>query len=106
MATIGSFVATKAGGWEGRIRTLTLNMRVKFVPNDDRSSDTAPAFLLLSGVYQIGAAWRRQAGNAGRSYLSVKLEDPCLPGPVSAALFESANGQEANLVWNSRDHGE
>lgn len=106
MATIGSFVATRAGGWEGRIRTLTLNMRVKFVPNDDRSSESAPAFLLLSGVCQIGAAWRRHAGNAGRPYLSVKLEDPCLPGPVSAALFESVDGQEANLVWNSRDHGE
>lgn len=103
MATIGIFEATKAGGWEGRIRTLTINLRVKFVPNDDRTTDAAPAFLIFSGASQIGVAWRRRAGGANpRDYLSAKFEDPLLSAPVSAALFEDGDGHSATLVWNHR----
>jgi uncharacterized protein (DUF736 family) len=103
MATIGTFVATKAGGWEGRIRTLTINLRAKFVPNDDRVSDAAPSFVIMSGTCQIGVAWKRQTGGSPpRNYLSVKLEDPCLVAPVTAALFEDVDGQEASLCWTPK----
>ncbi|HEY5238263.1 MAG TPA: DUF736 domain-containing protein [Rhizomicrobium sp.] len=104
MATIGTFKATKAGGWEGRIRTLTINLRAKFVPNDDRAVDMAPAFLIFCGTSQIGAAWRRRTGGSSpRDYLSAKFEDPMLVAPVSAALFEDGDGHNATLVWNFRN---
>jgi uncharacterized protein (DUF736 family) len=104
MATIGTFEATKAGGWEGRIRTLTINLRAKFVPNDDRVVETAPAFLIFSGTSQIGVAWwRRASGASPRDYLSAKFEDPMLAAPFSAALFEDGDGHSATLVWNHRN---
>ncbi|MEJ1968429.1 MAG: DUF736 family protein [Rhizomicrobium sp.] len=36
MAIIGTFTPTKEGGWSGAIRTLTIDVKAKFVPNDNR----------------------------------------------------------------------
>ncbi len=99
MAVIGTFAASKNGGWEGSIETLTINAKVRFVPNDNQAGDNAPAFRLFAGKSEIGAAWRqRSAGENPRDYLSVRLDDPSLP-LLSAALFESSDGKEAQLVW-------
>lgn len=35
---IGVFRLAKNGGWEGEIRSLVMNLKVRLVPNDDRSS--------------------------------------------------------------------
>ena len=44
MSVIGTFTPAKDGGWTGSIRTLTINMKVRLVPNDNRDNDNAPAF--------------------------------------------------------------
>lgn len=101
MAVIGKFATSKSGGWEGRICTLSLNLRAKFIPNDDRPADCSPDFYVSTLGCQIGVAWRRDPlGASGKPYLSVQLHDPVLPAPISAALFPSEDGQTANLVWN------
>ncbi len=103
MSVIGTFTATKDGGWSGIIRTLTVDMKARFVPNDNRSSDSAPAFRVFAGRSEIGAAWSaRSDGESPREYLSVRLDDPCLPGAIQAALFEDAERQSAQLVWSRR----
>lgn len=102
MSVIGTFEATKDGGWVGSIRTLTVDIKARFVPNDNRSSDSAPAFRVLAGHSEIGAAWRAQASGEGKSYLSVSLDDPCLPRAIHAALFEDTQKRSAQLVWNRR----
>ena len=103
MSTIGMFTPTKEGGWEGYIRTLTIDVKARFVPNDNRDSEKAPAFRIFSGRSELGAAWRKQTtGENSREYLSVHLDDPSLPEGISAVLFEAADGREAQLVWNRR----
>lgn len=103
MAIIGTFTASKNGGWEGNIQTLTINAKVRFVPNDNQDRDRAPAFRLFAGKAEIGAAWRqRSSGEAPRDFLSVRLDDPSLAEPISAALFEARDGGEAQLVWSRR----
>ncbi|MDZ4867975.1 MAG: DUF736 domain-containing protein [Alphaproteobacteria bacterium] len=103
MAVIGTFVPTKEGGWTGTIRTLLLDVKIRFVPNDNKADDKAPAFRIFAGESEIGAAWRKQsAGEPPREYLSVSLEDPTLPESISAALFESPRHNEFQLVWNRR----
>jgi len=101
MAIIGHFTASKDGGWEGTIQTLSINAKVRLVPNDNQSGDKAPAFRVFAGKSELGAAWKvRSQGDSPRDYLSLKLDDPGLREPVSAVLFEADDGRQATLVWN------
>lgn len=103
MAIIGHFTASKDGGWEGTIQTLSINTKVRLVPNDDQAGDKAPAFRVLVGRSEVGAAWKaRSQGENSRDYLSLKLEDPSLYESMSAALFEAEDGRQATLIWNRR----
>jgi uncharacterized protein (DUF736 family) len=102
MAVIGAFCRAKDGGWQGTIRTLSNTLKARFVPNDDRRSDTAPDFHIVSAQCDLGAAWvRRKADQT--EYLSVQLDDPAFSRPISAALFYSADDPSANLVWRRDD---
>jgi len=95
---IGSF--KKVGeGYEGEIVTLTQKIRgVRFVPEANRASDNVPNFRVQMGKLEAGAAWVKHTTD-WREYLSVKLDDPTLPGPIFASLFEEEGGAY-NLVWS------
>lgn len=102
MAVIGAFCRAKDGGWQGTIRTLSNTVKARFVPNDDRRSDTAPDFHIVSAQCDLGAAWVRRKADQSE-YLSVQLDDPAFARPISAALFYSAKDPSANLVWRRDD---
>lgn len=103
MSIIGTFTPTKDGGWTGTIRTLTVDVKARFVPNDNRDSDRAPDFRVFVGRSEVGAAWReRTSGESPKDYLSVRLDDPTLAEPISAAMFTVAESQSAQLVWSRR----
>ncbi|MCI4178675.1 DUF736 domain-containing protein, partial [Dickeya dianthicola] len=52
-------MALTESGFTGTVRTLTLNVKVRFVPCD-KSSEHAPDFRIQTlGGYDIGAAWRK-----------------------------------------------
>lgn len=103
MSVIGTFTPAKDGGWTGTIRTLTIAVKARFVPNDNRDSERAPAFRIFAGHSEVGAAWReRTSGENQREYLSVRLDDPSLVEPISMAMFEAPDGKTAQLVWARR----
>ena len=103
MSVIGTFTPAKDGGWTGSIHTLAINAKLRFVPNDNRDSDNAPVFRIFIGRSRVGDAWSaRSNGEPPKDYLRVRLDDPSLPKPLSAALFQSDDGREAQLVWNRR----
>lgn len=103
MSVIGVFKPHQDGGWVGTIRTLTINVKVRFVPNDNRENENAPVFRIFAGRSEIGAAWRQRTnGENAREYLSVRLDDPGLREGISAAMFEVEGGHEASLVWTRR----
>ena len=103
---IGAFTLSNDGGWAGSIRTLTIDAKVRLVPNDDRTHDNAPAFRVLVGNARIGDAWDAQTnGDNPKYYLRVRLDDPSLSKPFTAALFPSEEGDRAQLVWNRRREG-
>ena len=95
---IGSF--KKVGeGYEGEIVTLTQKIRgIRFVPEANRASDNVPNFRVQIGKLEAGAAWIKHTTD-WREYLNVKLDDPTLPGPIFASLFEEEGGA-FNLVWS------
>src|SRR5229473_2570105 len=83
MAIIGTF--TKSGdGYTGSLKTVTLSVKAKITPAE-KENDKAPDFRIFAGQAEFGAAWKRTS-NAGREYLSVKLDDPSFPAPVFASL--------------------
>lgn len=97
---IGTFTPAKDGGWIGYIRTLTIDAKVRLVPNDDRSHENAPDFRIFVGNCRIGDAWRTTSqGEDHKNYVQVRFDDPSLPRPLVAALFPSDEGDSARLIW-------
>jgi uncharacterized protein (DUF736 family) len=93
----------KDGGWAGSIQTMMINTKVRLVPDDNRDNENAPIFRVFVGQSRIGDAWAARSGCENpKDYLSVRLDDPSLPEPISAALFQSEDGKEAQLVWDRR----
>ncbi len=101
MANIGTFTAQN-DSYAGTVRTLTLNVKVKIVPND-KDSENAPDYRIVAGNFEIGAAWKK-VSRAERPYLSVTLDDPSFPATIYARLVEGENGAH-NLIW-SRSKGD
>ncbi|OJZ02920.1 DUF736 domain-containing protein [Variovorax sp. 67-131] len=97
MATIGTFTADK-DGFTGTLRTLTLNVKAKLVPNDKGDNEHAPDFRVQAAGFDIGAAWRK-VSKAERAYISVTLDDPSFPATVYARLIEEEDGTH-NLIWS------
>ncbi|OYX06375.1 MAG: hypothetical protein B7Z12_00655 [Caulobacter vibrioides] len=100
MSIIGHFRPSRSGGWEGQVRTLCLNVSLRFAPNDDRSHPNAPTFRVMVGHSHIGDAWERgRHTDPPRPMFRVLLDDPLLPTVLDAALFPDEAGEKAILVW-------
>lgn len=103
MANIGIFTAT-SNGFVGTVRTLTLNVKVKLVPNGEKDRENAPDYRILAGTgYEIGAAWKKMS-RAEKPYLSVTLDDPSFPATIYARLVQG-EGEAHDLIW-SRSKGD
>jgi uncharacterized protein (DUF736 family) len=101
MANIGNFTA-QGNSYSGTVRTLTLNVKVKIVPND-KQGENAPDYRIVAGTFEIGAAWKKLS-KADRPYLSATLDDPSFPATIYARLVEGEDGTH-NLIW-SRSKGD
>lgn len=99
MATIGTFSRTD-DSYVGTIRTMTINVKAKIVPNKEKANDKAPDYRVYAGGAELGAGWRERSKEDDREYLSLKLDDPSFAGPIRAALFESPEEGTGVMVWN------
>ncbi len=97
MAQIGSFTRGEDGTLTGTIRTLSLNVKARFVPTEPSANEKAPALRVFAGPVEIGAAWKRTS-KENTLYYSVKLDDPSFPTPIFANLVEAEGGY--TLVWS------
>ena len=98
MPVIGVFAAVR-DGYAGRIRTLTINSRVRIIATNRGGKGGAPDFRVIASEAEIGVAWRVIKPNADSSYLRVRLDDPALPQPIWAALLEFPTDGSIRLVW-------
>ncbi len=96
MATIGTFTA-KDGKLFGSVRTLTIDAKLAFIPNADASAN-APTYRVFCGKTEVGGAWEKTS-ESGRTYHSVKLDDPTFAAPIFANLIEQDDGGFA-LLWS------
>ena len=103
MAIIGTFTRSADGKISGSLKTLTLSSKLQFVPEANKSKDSAPDFRIFLGGIEVGAAWQRTARDSGREYWSVKLDDPAFTAPLFASLVETEDGNTFNLLWSRRN---
>ena len=97
MATIGTFTKNENGaGFTGAVKTLTLNVKAKFVPSEGES-ERGPDFRIFAGATEFGAAWKKVSRD-NRDYLSVKLDDPSFSAPIYASLVDADEGYA--LIWS------
>ncbi|MDX5929421.1 DUF736 domain-containing protein [Acidiphilium acidophilum] len=95
MAIIGTFTRDQHG-FNGTIKTLTLNVAAQ-IKKVEVSSEKAPDYRVSAGPVELGAGWTKTS-QAGKEYISVKLDDPSFPAPVFASLVEQDAGFA--LIWN------
>ena len=102
MATIGTFTAAE-NGYTGSVKTLTLNVKAKFVATE-KDNDNAPDFrIFASSTVEFGAAWKKTARDSDREYLSVKLDDPSFPAPIYASLVKGEGDDSFTLILSRRN---
>jgi len=97
MAQIGTFTRNDDGSFAGVIKTLSLNIKARFVPAE-KDSEKSPDLRVLAGPIEIRAGWKRTAKETNREYHSVKLDDPSFPAPIYASLVEVEDGHA--LIWS------
>ncbi|MCQ9156340.1 DUF736 domain-containing protein [Acidomonas methanolica] len=94
MSQIGFFTRT-SDGFAGRVRTLSLDAELTFMPAENNSAEHAPDYRIHLGegdsALEIGAGWKRTGERAGE-YVSVVLDDPSFMQPIRATLFQAGRG--------------
>jgi uncharacterized protein (DUF736 family) len=100
MATIGTFTPSD-NGYSGSIKTLTLNIKAKFVASE-KDNDKAPDYRIFAGSTEFGAAWKKTTRDSDREYLSVKLDDPSFPAPIYPSLVKVDGDDRFTLIWSRR----
>ena len=97
MAQIGTFTRAEDGSYTGIIKTLSLNIKARFLPAEPSENEKAPNLRVMARDVEIGAAWQRTSKD-NTVYHSVKLDDPSFPAPIYANLVEVDGGHA--LVWS------
>ena len=102
MAQIGQFTRDKSG-FAGRIRTLIIERDLILLPAEPSDAENAPDYRIHLGDAdgpEIGACWKRTGEKAG-DYVSLVIDDPSLPRPIRANLFQSGDDKSAWVLnWN------
>ncbi|WP_048645280.1 DUF736 domain-containing protein [Nitratireductor soli] len=101
MPQIGQFTADNEG-FVGRVHTLTLYREITIVPAEPSDAENAPDYRIHHGAEdgpEIGAGWKEVGEKAG-DYVSVLIDDPALPQPIRANLFQNGDKTAWSLNWN------
>jgi uncharacterized protein (DUF736 family) len=103
MAIIGNFAYDSTQDtYFGAIATLTVHRQEVMLCPTNKSHDREPDYRITQeqdgGTVEIGAGWKRSS-ERGRAFISIVLDDPALPAPISAAMFLTDQGDKATLVW-------
>jgi uncharacterized protein (DUF736 family) len=97
MSKIGTFKLV-SGEYQGEIITLSVQAHAVRIVPEKGSSGNAPSHRVFVGDAEVGAAWQKTSQDQ-RTYLSVKLDDPCFVAPIFAQLF-AGEGDTHDLVWS------
>jgi len=101
MPQIGQFTRIR-GLFSGTIRTLMFDRHIVLVPTNQPDVQGQPHYTIHikdADGPEVGVAWKRTGERAG-DYVSLALDDPTLPVPIRANLFQrDADKKEWVLIW-------
>ena len=93
MAQIGTFTRAEDGSYNGTIKTLSLNIKARFLPAEPSENEKAPNLRVMARDVEI-----QRTSKDNTVYHSVKLDDPSFPAPIYANLVAVDDGYA--LVWS------
>ena len=97
MAQIGTFTRGEDGSYTGTIKTLSINIKVRFVPAQPSQNEKAPDLRAPAGDVEIGEAWKRTS-KENTVYHLVKLDDP----PSRRRSTPTSPRSKAATRWSGR----
>lgn len=98
MSAIGTLQRKDKGGYTLKIRTLTQRLEADLVPVEEKRSAHSPDYrIFLKDRTEVGAAWEN-TGEKGNAYVSVQLDGPFLPKPLTANSHTREDGTIV-LLW-------
>lgn len=98
MTIIGTFSPTDTGGFNGWIRTDTLNAKATILRVAEGGD---PQYRVFLGRDELGQAWQEAKGEA-MPHLKVRLEHPSFGRPIEAHLApRDAKGRVYSLTCRS-----
>jgi len=101
MTCIGTFTATP-DGFEGRLKTLTIDRPLTLVAVDPGDTENAPDYRIMAvegeDAYEVGAGWKHVGDKAG-NFVTLLIDDPAWARPLRANLF-SSDDQSHVLIWS------
>ena len=106
MPQIGQFTREETG-FIGNLGTLLLHQDIIIVAAELSDAENAPDYRVhvFDGMSnetgpEIGAGWKEVGEKAG-DYISLVIDDPALPQPIRANLFQNGNDKTAwSLHWS------
>lgn len=105
MPQIGQFTKLR-GLFTGEIKSLLIDRHVVLVPNANAIGPSSPSYTIHlkdADGPEVGAAWKRSGDRVG-DYLALQLDDPTLPAPLRASLFQKDDDKKVwVLIWKRED---
>ncbi|MCB9973319.1 MAG: DUF736 domain-containing protein [Rhodospirillales bacterium] len=106
MSKIGYLNEPNAQGeFQGEIKTLQYQIKIRFIPNPQKFSLDAPDFLIMAqGDIEIGSAWKKtkqKIGDIMIEFFSITIDDPGMPHPLNVAAFKKEDGGY-DITWRRR----
>ncbi|MEP3475445.1 MAG: DUF736 family protein [Hyphomicrobiales bacterium] len=107
MTAIGFVEKQLDGGYNGQLKTVSIQTEIEIVLNDQKSSSNQPDFRVLTGDVEIGAGWLKTANSSGKDYVSLSLAAPEFgPSRLYANLGQAAGSDDPDvfaIIWNPTD---
>ncbi len=107
MTAIGYVTKQPDGGYQGELKTVSIQAEILIVPNDQKAGSNHPDFRVYTDGVEIGAGWLKVSNSSGNEYVSLSLAAPEFgPRRIYANLGKAAGSDNPDffaVIWNPVD---